>query len=114
MAPRRFAGSTVVLALFALLALHVPAWAQAPTAQSPAGGQRAWIDPATGELGAPPPEALEAEPAGGGAAAPWVVEPGWTSAGGVMIDLRGRPLYSFEARLTPEGEVVTDCVRQGE
>jgi len=112
MTARRFAGITVVLAL---LALHVPARAQAPaTAQIPASGQRAWIDPATGELGAPPPEALAAEPAGGGAAAPWVVEPGWTSAGGVMIDLRGRPLYSFEARLTPEGEVVTDCVRQGE
>ncbi len=99
----KFARFAAVAVFF--LALHA----------SSAGAQRAWIDPETGKLGSPPPGmVVPDEDAGdsGAAAAPLLVEPGRTAAGGIMIDLSGRPLYSFEAKLTPEGKVVTDCIRQ--
>ena len=98
-------GRFAAVAAFFLVQLHTGS----------ARAQRAWIDPETGKLGSPPPGMVvpdEDAGDGGAAAAPLVVEPGRTSAGGIMIDLTGRPLYSFEAKLTPEGKVVTDCIRQ--
>jgi hypothetical protein len=79
-----------------------------------AGAQRAWLDPETGQLGVPPPEEAEAGPAdgAGAAAAPLVIEPGRTEAGGVMVNLRGRPLYELKATLQPDGRVETDCVHR--
>lgn len=79
-----------------------------------ASAQRAWIDPETGKLGVPPAEeaAQPAGEAGGAAEAPLVVEPGKTKAGGVMVDLSGRPLYELKATLLPSGKVVEDCVER--
>lgn len=106
MTTRRFVGIAASLVAFAICA---------PVgAQTVGGGQRAWVDPETGRLGAPPPGALAPEIEGGAAEAPMVVQPGRTSAGGIMIDLSGRPLYALEVTLTPEGTVVTDCVQQGD
>jgi hypothetical protein len=82
---------------------------------APRHGQQAYLDPETGEFGAPPADALG--PVEGGRAAttlPPVVELAPTDAGGVMIDLRGRYLYARKATLTPDGQVVTECVRRNE
>lgn len=80
--------------------------------QSQAAPYRAYIDPQTGKLAAPPEDAGAA--AGGRAAVeePLVVEPGKTDAGGVMIDVRGRMMHSLRATLGPDGKVTTDCVEQ--
>ena len=99
-----FAG-TVMLA--ALAGGPVAAWSQ-----SQAAPYRAYVDPQTGKLAAPPEEAPAPDTGRVAAPEPFVVEPGKTDAGGVMVDVRGRLTHSMQATLGPDGKVTTDCIEK--
>ena len=78
----------------------------------PIAGVRAWVDPESGHLAAPP--AAEDVPFAtrGSAAAdsqPLVLVPGRTGAGGKMVDLRGRFAYSRRATMSPDGRMTMAC-----
>jgi hypothetical protein len=107
---RRLVASVTFLHLVpgaALLACELESAAPAESAQ------QAYFDPQTGKLGAPPEGAWTPSGEGGAVATePLVVVPGKTSAGGVMIQLRGRRHAALEAKLTPGGDVATDCVQR--
>lgn len=111
MKPRRLS-----IALVLLVAGGVFAGCEWSDAGPEGGAQRIYRDPETGEIGAPPAGVtVPVEDEDGGAAQePLVVEPGKTSAGGVMVNLHGRRRYALEARLESDGSVVTECVERDE
>ena len=96
------------------IALSALTWApQAALCQTQESGLRAYVDPQTGRLSAPPPGSFTSE--GSAAAAPeepFVVEPGRTEAGGVMVDLGNRLTYTLQATLGPDGKVTTECIEE--
>jgi hypothetical protein len=71
---------------------------------------RAYVDPETGELGVPLSVQEPLTAAGSGAAAePLVVVPGRTTAGGVMVDLRGQFPYDLRASVSNTGHITARC-----
>jgi hypothetical protein len=73
-------------------------------------GLRAWVDPQTGALGAPPESEIPLDPSGTAASFDALeMEPGRTRAGGKMVDLRGRFVYSRRASVLPDGSLVSGC-----
>lgn len=86
----------------------------------PAGGLRAYVDPATGaDVASPAPATDEAARAKGAlvpspdAPLPSAV-PNAGPGGGGMIDVRGRLQSDVTATLDPDGEVRVRCTRPGE
>jgi len=73
---------------------------------------RAYVDPETGKLAAPPPEEENAGAAEAAQPEEPVVEPGKTEAGGIMVDLRGRMTYTLQATLGDDGKVETNCIEE--
>jgi hypothetical protein len=91
--------------------------AQIATRESPVEqGLRVYIDPATGRMGPPPPEALPAAAAipanhplstsGEGL----IETPGQTRGGGVIVNLQGRFRSTVVTSVEPGGTVVTRCL----
>ena len=73
-------------------------------------GVRAYVDPDTGELGAPVADDEPTSALGAGAADQALeVVPGRTSAGGVMVDLRGHFSYGLRATVSNDGRVAAHC-----
>jgi hypothetical protein len=114
---RGYVAVCLFFGFFAFIACHNPevsssrASAQLSGYDSQRSRLRAWVDPETGLLGAPAEEQLTHD--GGGAAVvdsdDLVLVPGKTSAGGMMVDLRGRFAYSRRASVSPDGRVATRC-----
>jgi hypothetical protein len=85
------------------------------SAGPPAGqsGMRAYVDPQTGKVGAPPPDQAAPLPsaaeqdASSTSSEGLVVVP--APGGGEMVDLQGRFQTSITATLKPDGTVQTDC-----
>ena len=79
-----------------------------------AGGFRAYVDPQTGELAAPPVGAVTAVPEVTGAlntSTEGLMEvPGTTSAGGMTVDLRGRFRSTMVSTVDAAGRTVTRCL----
>jgi hypothetical protein len=96
-----------------LLAWVACACAEAPPAPARAAkphAARAYVDPETGELGAPPSQREPGVAAGGGAGDEALeIVPGRTRAGGVMVDLRGRFSYGLRAAVSDDGKLTAAC-----
>jgi hypothetical protein len=67
------------------------------------------VDPATGELGPPPPGTQTETSVSRAATAPLVEQPAPTDGGGVMLDLGETLMYSHQARVDENGKVKTSC-----
>jgi len=88
-----------------------PLTSQRPVEHGALAQVRAWVDPETGQLSAPPASEEPTSLLRGGAAeaAGLVVVPGKTAAGGVMVDLRGHFTYGLRASVSSEGRVSARC-----
>lgn len=96
------------------LALLAPlASAQAGEVAAPSG-YRAYVDPETGRLGAPPPGANAPASQTRAVSEPLVQVPGTTAGGGVMVDLGDRAPYAIQARVAADGRVLKECEQQPE
>jgi hypothetical protein len=100
-----------------LMAVH-PAPGDGPAdgsaRQSRQAGIRAYIDPQTGELGVPPPGTTTPPSvrAAGRRLTNIVEVPSTGSAGGVMINTKGRMAANVVATTDPNGKATVQC-RQG-
>jgi hypothetical protein len=83
--------------------------------QSRQAGIRAYIDPQTGELGVPPPGTTTPPSvrAAGRRLTNIAEVPGTGSAGGVMINTRGRMAANVVATTDPSGKAAVQCHQGG-
>ncbi|MFQ5665885.1 MAG: post-PEP-CTERM-1 domain-containing protein [Candidatus Binatia bacterium] len=78
-----------------------------------AAGQRIYVDPETGRMGAPPPgrslsAVVSLDPAMSTSDQGLLEVP--APGGGMMVDLQGRFRSAAVARVKPDGSVVTECL----
>jgi len=94
-----------------------PLFPQSSIEHGQSAALRAWVDPETGQLSAPPASQAWSSVVRGGAAAgttDLVIAPGRTTAGGVMVDLRGHFTYGLRASVSSEGRVTARCESRDE
>ncbi len=73
-------------------------------------GMRIYRDPATGQIGVPPPGSVGPAERAVRPLAPLVESPGTSPAGGWKLDSSGLPLNAFVATRDAAGNVQIECV----